>query len=103
MMTVNQLEAALEALLFTIGDSVDTQSLARAIDQDVPTTRKLLDLLRPKIAVISEAADRPDDRPHPYIVSLIKSFVPDVRFTDAVSIPGVVEPEYHESVHIELA
>lgn len=67
------------------------------------TTRKLLDLLRPKIAVISEAADRPDDRPHPYIVSLIKSFVPDVRFTDAVSIPGVVEPEYHESVHIELA
>ena len=53
--------------------------------------------------VISEAADRPDDRPHPYIVSLIKSFVPDVRFTDAVSIPGVVEPEYHESVHIELA
>ena len=43
MMTVNQLEAALEALLFTIGDSVDTQSLARAIDQDVPTTRKLLE------------------------------------------------------------
>ena len=45
-MTVNQLEAALEALLFTIGDSVDTQSLARAIDQDVPTTRKLLEGLR---------------------------------------------------------
>lgn len=45
-MTVNQLEAALEALLFTMGDSVDTQSIARAIDQDVPTTRKLLDGLR---------------------------------------------------------
>lgn len=45
-MTVNQLEAALEALLFTMGDSVDTQSLARAIDQDVPTTRKLLEGLR---------------------------------------------------------
>ena len=45
-MTVNQLEAALEALLFTIGDSVDKQSLARAIDQDVPTTRKLLEGLR---------------------------------------------------------
>ncbi|HCT91308.1 MAG TPA: SMC-Scp complex subunit ScpB [Lachnospiraceae bacterium] len=45
-MTVNQLEAALEALLFTIGDSVDIQSIARAIDQDVPTTRKLLEGLR---------------------------------------------------------
>lgn len=45
-MTVNQLEAALEALLFTMGDSVDTQSIARAIDQDVPTTRKLLEGLR---------------------------------------------------------
>ena len=40
-MTVNQLEAALEARLFTLGASVDTQSRARAIDQDVPTTRKL--------------------------------------------------------------
>ena len=45
-MTVSQLEAALEALLFTMGDSVDTQSIARAIDQDVPTTRKLLEGLR---------------------------------------------------------
>ncbi len=45
-MTVNQLEAALEALLFTMGDSVDIQSIARAIDQDVPTTRKLLEGLR---------------------------------------------------------
>ena len=45
-MTVNQLEAALEALLFTIGDSVDTQSLARAIDQVVPPTRKLREGLR---------------------------------------------------------
>jgi segregation and condensation protein B len=46
MMTVNQLEAALEALLFTMGDSIDIQSIARAIDQDVPTTRKLLEGLR---------------------------------------------------------
>ena len=45
-MTVNQLEAALEALLFTIGDSVDTQSLDRAIEQEVHTTRKLLEGLR---------------------------------------------------------
>ncbi len=45
-MTVNQLEAALEALLFTMGDSIDIQSIARAIDQDVPTTRKLLEGLR---------------------------------------------------------
>ena len=26
----------------------------------------------------------------------------DVRFTDAVEIPGLVEPVYHESVHLEV-
>lgn len=66
------------------------------------TTRKLLTLLQPKTAVVSVAAGRPDERPHPYIVSLLREFTADVRFTDAVSIPGLVTPEYHESVHIEL-
>ena len=66
------------------------------------TTRKFLSLLRPKTAVVSVAAGRPDERPHPYIVSLLREFTDDVRFTDAVDLPGLVEPEFHESVHIEL-
>ena len=66
------------------------------------TTRKLLSLLRPKTAVVCVAARRPDERPHPYIVSLLREFTDDVRFTDAVEIPGLVEPVYHESVHLEV-
>ena len=66
------------------------------------TTRKLLHLLRPKTAVVSVAAGRPDERPHPYIISLLQECVGDVRFTDAVDIPGLVKPVFHESVHMEL-
>ena len=66
------------------------------------TTRKLLTLLRPKTAVVSVAAGRPDERPHPYIVSLLREYVQELYFTDSVSIPGLVEPEYHKSVHLEI-
>lgn len=66
------------------------------------TTRKLLDGLRPKTAVVSVAARRPDERPHPYIISLIREYTKDLHFTDAVDIPGLVEPVFHESVHMEV-
>lgn len=66
------------------------------------TTRKLLKLLQPRTAVVCVAAGRPDERPHPYIVSLLQEMVPNVYFTDAVSLPGLVEPVYHQSVHLEL-
>ncbi|WP_295582395.1 ComEC/Rec2 family competence protein [uncultured Oscillibacter sp.] len=66
------------------------------------TTRKLLLLLRPKTAVVCVAADRPDERPHPYILSLLREFTPDLRFTDAVDLPGLAEPAFHESVHLEI-
>lgn len=66
------------------------------------TTRKLLQQLRPTTAVVSVAAGRPDERPHPYIVSLLQECTENLRFTDAVSLPGQVEPHYHNSVHIEL-
>jgi len=66
------------------------------------TTRRLLKMLKPKVAVVCVAAKRPDERPHPYIVSLLKEMVPEVYFTDAVDIPGLVEPVFHESVHIEV-
>ena len=47
--------------------------------------------------VVSVAAGRPDERPHPYIVSLLKEYAEELHFTDAVGIPGLVEPVFHES------
>lgn len=64
--------------------------------------RKFLEHLRPEIAVVSVAAGRPDERPHPCIISLLQECVKTLYFTDAVDIPGLVEPVYHESVHIEV-
>lgn len=66
------------------------------------TTRKLLKMLQPETIVVSVAAGRPDERPHPYIISLMREFTEDVHFTDAVDIPGLVNPVFHESVHIEI-
>lgn len=66
------------------------------------TTRKVLSRLQPKTVVVSVAAGRPDERPHPCIVSLLREFTDDLHFTDAVEIPGLVEPVFHESVHIEI-
>ena len=66
------------------------------------TTRKLLHLLQPETAVVCVAAGRPDERPHPYIVQLLQECVENVYFTDAVEIPGLVEPEFHQSVHLEI-
>lgn len=66
------------------------------------TTRKMMASLRPKTAVVCVAARRPDERPHPYIVSLLREYAQEVYFTDAVEIPGMVEPEFHESVHMEI-
>ncbi len=39
---VKHLGAAVEAILFAMGESVETESLAKAIGQDVPTTRKIV-------------------------------------------------------------
>lgn len=66
------------------------------------TTRKFLRALQPEIAVVSVAAGRKDERPHPAIVSLLREYAREVFFTDAVSLPGLAEPQYHESVHLEL-
>ena len=66
------------------------------------TSRKMLEHLRPKTAVVSVAARRPDERPHPYTVSLLREYVRELYFTDAVEIPGLVEPVFHRSVHLEL-
>jgi segregation and condensation protein B len=41
-MTMAQMEAAIEAVLFTMGDSVETSKLALAIGQDTDTTRKIV-------------------------------------------------------------
>ena len=66
------------------------------------TSRKLLEKLQPKTAVVTVAARRPDERPHPYVVSLLQEYVENLYFTDAVEIPGLVEPQFHKSVHLEV-
>ena len=50
----------------------------------------------------TQAEQCPDERPHPYIVSLLREYAEEVYFTDAVEIPGLVEPEFHRSVHLEV-
>lgn len=66
------------------------------------TSRKLLEKLRPETAVVTVAARRPDERPHPYVVSLLQQYVKNLYFTDAVELPGLVEPQFHETVHLEI-
>lgn len=44
-MTTPQMLAALEAVLFTMGEAVEIGRLAAAVEQDVPTTRKLMNQL----------------------------------------------------------
>ena len=66
------------------------------------TSRKLLEKLQPKTAVVTVAARRPDERPHPYVVSLLQEYVENLYFTDAVELPGLVEPQFHKSVHLEV-
>ena len=41
-MEIKKLEAAIEAILFTMGDSVELEKIASAIEQDKETTRKLI-------------------------------------------------------------
>ena len=41
-MEIQKLEAAVEAILFTMGESVEVGRLAKAIEQDTETTRKLV-------------------------------------------------------------
>ena len=41
-MSISQMEAVIEAVLFTMGESVETSKLALAIEQDVITTGKIV-------------------------------------------------------------
>ena len=40
-MSLEQMEGIIEAVLFTMGDSVEVSKLADAIEQDVDTTTKI--------------------------------------------------------------
>lgn len=41
-MEINRLEGVIEAILFTMGESVEIQKIAAAIEHDVNTTRKII-------------------------------------------------------------
>lgn len=53
-MELEKMEAAIEAVLFTMGDAVEVSKLAAAIDQDEETTRKIVRNLMDRY----EASDR---------------------------------------------
>lgn len=53
-MEINRLEAVIEAVLFTMGESVALDKLAAAVEQDTETTRKLIHNMMDKY----EAEDR---------------------------------------------
>ena len=53
-MSIEKMYAVIEAVLFTMGESVETAKLAAAIEQDVPTTVKLIHNLMDRY----EAEDR---------------------------------------------
>ena len=65
-------------------------------------TRKYLSHLQPETAVVSVSAGRKDERPHPCIIQLLREYARDLYFTDAVDIPGLVEPVYQQSVHLTM-
>lgn len=41
-MEIDKIEAAIEAILFTMGESVEADKIAAAIGHDVPTTKKII-------------------------------------------------------------
>lgn len=51
---IKQMEGIIESILFTMGDSVEVSKIAKAIEQDVDTTRKIIHKMMDKY----EAEDR---------------------------------------------
>ncbi len=52
-MKLNELEASIEAILFTMGDAVDIESLAAATEQDVDTCRSVIRNMMDKYSTTS--------------------------------------------------
>lgn len=50
-------EAVLEAVLFTMGDSVSLEKLAEVIDEDKPTTRRILQEMKEKFSTFGRGVD----------------------------------------------
>lgn len=64
-------------------------------------TEAAIAALHPEITVVCVSSDRKDNRPSPSVVSLLQRYSGEVRFTDAVALPGI-EPQYHFSVRISI-
>lgn len=47
-MSIKEMEAVVEAILFTMGESVEVSRIAKVIEQDVETTRKIIHNLKDK-------------------------------------------------------
>ncbi len=64
-------------------------------------TEAAISALRPEITVVCVSSDRKDNRPASNVVSLLQRYSSEVRFTDAVALPGIA-PQYHSSVRIAI-
>ncbi len=64
-------------------------------------TEAAISALQPEITVVCVSSDRKDNRPAPDVVSLLQRYSGEVRFTDAVALPGIA-PQYHSSVRISI-
>ena len=64
-------------------------------------TETAIAALQPEITVVCVSSDRKDNRPAPSVVSLLQRYSGEVRFTDAVALPGIA-PQYHSSVRISI-
>ena len=47
-MNIKEMEAVVEAILFTMGESVEVSRIAKVIEQDTETTRKIIRNLKDK-------------------------------------------------------
>ena len=98
---------AVTLLLLGLLSAVEQMAVKRLTDDAMARTQEILSLLaQNQTARGLEQAHEMDawwDEEAPRVETLINhEATDDVRFTDAVEIPGLVEPVYHESVHLEV-
>jgi competence protein ComEC len=65
-------------------------------------SEELVLALKPEYFVLSVSNDRKDSCPHPDSAAIIKKSVKKCFVTDALSIPGVAERNFHSSVRFEF-
>ena len=85
MAGVKTLQAAIEAILFTMGESVELSKIAKAIEQDEQTTKELLQDLMKKYDIPTAAYETFDD-PKEALAYLETAKMPIVLKADGLAL-----------------